>query len=164
LDNLYFEIYTEHPFELEGEYISSIVKQEKLIFKGSSDKNGRAEVIIRVPTFTSQIYLCPFQSGLKQVYELEISKTPNTFIISPTLRGSLKSDETQTGENQFKQTTVEDYLTLGTWNSNGLPDYLESEGDYIPQDFLDDVNASLPEYNPLLSHILNILLMMQKQT
>jgi len=44
---------------------------------------------------------------------------------------------------------VEDYLTLGTWNSNGLPDYLESEGDYIPQDFLDDVNASLPEYNPL---------------
>mgnify|MGYP002640114006 FL=1 len=39
---------------------------------------------------------------------------------------------------------------LGSYNRwNGKPDYLESGGDIISQEFLNDVNTSLPENNPV---------------
>lgn len=41
------------------------------------------------------------------------------------------------------------FQTLGTWNSQGLPDYLVSPSDVIPQDFLERVRATLPESKKL---------------
>lgn len=38
---------------------------------------------------------------------------------------------------------------IGGFNSNGVPNYLEEERDYISGDFLKDVNAALPEYKPV---------------
>ncbi|MBN8545351.1 MAG: choice-of-anchor A family protein [Ignavibacteria bacterium] len=37
------------------------------------------------------------------------------------------------------------YKTLGTWNSDGVPNYLEPIGDVIPQSLLNRINATLPE-------------------
>jgi len=38
---------------------------------------------------------------------------------------------------------------IGTYNSSGVPDYLEPEGDYISPEFLEDINAALPEWHPV---------------
>jgi LruC domain-containing protein len=38
---------------------------------------------------------------------------------------------------------------LGSYNGNGVPNYLEDEGDYISPEFLNDVNAALPENRPV---------------
>lgn len=38
---------------------------------------------------------------------------------------------------------------IGTYNSNGVPNYLESESDFISADFLQDVNNALPESRPV---------------
>lgn len=38
---------------------------------------------------------------------------------------------------------------IGTYNSAGVPDYLEPEGDYISPEFLDDINVALPENQPV---------------
>jgi LruC domain-containing protein len=38
---------------------------------------------------------------------------------------------------------------IGGFDGNGVPDYLESEGDYISADFLNDVNIALPENRPV---------------
>ncbi|WP_248724206.1 LruC domain-containing protein [Seonamhaeicola sp. ML3] len=38
---------------------------------------------------------------------------------------------------------------LGTFDNNGVPNYLEPERDYISGDFLNSVNAALPERNPV---------------
>ncbi|UAM99751.1 LruC domain-containing protein [Polaribacter litorisediminis] len=38
---------------------------------------------------------------------------------------------------------------LGSYDGNGVPDYLEDEGDYISPEFLNDVNAALPENRPV---------------
>ncbi len=40
-----------------------------------------------------------------------------------------------------------DYLNLGDWDSNGLPDYLEPEIDTVDTSFLNDVDEALPEYS-----------------
>lgn len=38
---------------------------------------------------------------------------------------------------------------LGSYDKNGVPDYLENESDFISRDFLNDVNAALPENRPV---------------
>jgi LruC domain-containing protein len=38
-------------------------------------------------------------------------------------------------------------LTLGSWNGSGVPNYLEPDRDTISAALLEDINASLPEYN-----------------
>jgi choice-of-anchor A domain-containing protein/uncharacterized repeat protein (TIGR01451 family) len=38
------------------------------------------------------------------------------------------------------------YKTLGTWNSNGVPNYLEPVNDVIQQSLLDRIKATIPEY------------------
>ncbi|MHB0756488.1 LruC domain-containing protein [Polaribacter sp. M15] len=38
---------------------------------------------------------------------------------------------------------------IGGYNGNGVPNYLEDEPDYISGDFLNDVNAALPENRPV---------------
>ena len=39
-----------------------------------------------------------------------------------------------------------DYLNLGDWDSNGLPDYLEAEIDTVDTNLLNDIDEALPEY------------------
>ena len=46
---------------------------------------------------------------------------------------------------------VNGFLTLGGWDSQGVPDYLEPTDDVIGQDFVDDIDNSLPESENLLN-------------
>lgn len=45
--------------------------------------------------------------------------------------------------------TNSSFSYIGTYNSQGVPDYLEPERDVISSEFLQDVNASLPEGYPV---------------
>jgi choice-of-anchor A domain-containing protein/uncharacterized repeat protein (TIGR01451 family) len=51
--------------------------------------------------------------------------------------------------NGFSQNT---YKYLGTWNSSGVPNYLETNSDTIKKSLLDQIYASLPESRNVLSH------------
>jgi hypothetical protein len=42
-------------------------------------------------------------------------------------------------------TKVSGFYVLGTWNSSGFPNYLSLPNDVISKEFLEDVNATLPE-------------------
>ena len=44
------------------------------------------------------------------------------------------------------------YLTLGTWNSIGVPNYLDPVNDIITPEFLASINKSLPEKSSVLLH------------
>ncbi|NPD48186.1 MULTISPECIES: LruC domain-containing protein [unclassified Lentimicrobium] len=41
---------------------------------------------------------------------------------------------------------------LGTYDSEGVPDYLEAEGDYLSPEFLSDINDALPEISVPIYH------------
>lgn len=72
-------------------------------------------------------------------------------------RNSQKSQKAQ--KNSFYEKTANTLRSkfnsnikinyIGTYNGNGVPNYLESEGDYISGDFLHDVNKALPENYPV---------------
>lgn len=67
----------------------------------------------------------------------------NQEFISPILKNSIEN----TLKNTFNTNVNINYI--GTYNSHGLPDYLEPEGDVISGDLLDDINAALPESMPV---------------
>lgn len=47
---------------------------------------------------------------------------------------------------------IEDnFFAIGSWNINGVPNYLETTRDAIDQALVDDINASLPETRPVPS-------------
>lgn len=54
-------------------------------------------------------------------------------------------------ENSLKSTFNTNIIInyIGTYNGNGVPDYLEPEGDYISPELLNDINAALPENYPV---------------
>jgi len=56
---------------------------------------------------------------------------------------SLKS-----GELNFK-TTNASWYPMGTWNNQGVPNYLVNPNDVVDPQFLNDVNASFPESKPV---------------
>ena len=54
-------------------------------------------------------------------------------------------------ENTIKSTFNTNIIInyIGTYNGNGVPDYLEPDGDYISPELLNDINAALPENYPV---------------
>jgi len=43
--------------------------------------------------------------------------------------------------------SAQSFQTLGTWNSVGIPNYLQQPGDNVPRDLLSRIDASVPEYS-----------------
>lgn len=46
--------------------------------------------------------------------------------------------------------SISNFKTLGSWNSSGVPNYLENSNEALTTEFLRDITASLPESKPLL--------------
>ncbi len=74
--------------------------------------------------------------------------------------GGKVSGKARVGKNNALQNKVANTLQknfnanikinyIGGYNGNGVPNYLEEEGDYVSGDFLNDVNAALPENRPV---------------
>lgn len=144
LDNVYFEIYSINPFYENGGFSSSMITSNQLIFKGNSGKNGTVSFACNVPAYIDSLYLCPRFAGLNQVYPFVNDSSGQNIIIGfPSARSTSKEPESNPG---FKNGSDLSFAYLGGFNNQGLPDYLETPGDYIDPELLEDVNATLPEY------------------
>lgn len=134
-------------------YADSASSKAGLLLSGQTDAAGkwtgelsveqwREEVIIHTPYIGIQFdRIVPLASATTQVrlggsnpdrYE---EPTGNPEIGSPA-----RVQRTD-GTDIF----AERYVYIGSYDSNGVPDYLELERDAVPQDILDLINNSLPE-------------------
>jgi len=66
--------------------------------------------------------------------------------LSLTLGGKNLKQGLKSSEQSFFKSTNSVYIPLGTYNSNGVPNYLEKTNDIIDAATLQDINATLPEY------------------
>lgn len=136
LEGVLFKLYTEIPTDMSVP-----------ISNGISDKSGNFTVILNLPTASEKIYLQTNYIGVPSLYEIPIT---NTFA---------RFDETRIVNipaSSFKKsgtTTAAAYVPpvkyLGTWKSDGTPNYLEPTQDIIDAGFLARVNESLPETQSL---------------
>jgi len=116
------------------------------IFNGITGADGKFERKYTLPAYVEQIYVTTKYVGLVNSYLVDVSDVidvkfenrkrtqSNIFTAKATLRKIAKTEA---------------YRFLGSYNSSGLPDYLEIPGDDLDQQFLDDVNASFPESEPV---------------
>lgn len=134
-------------------YADSASSKSGLLLSGQTDAAGkwtgelpveqwREEVIIHTPYIGIQFdRIVPLTSAITQV-KLG-GANPDRYeepIGNPEIGSPARVQRTD-GTEIF----AERYVYIGSYDSNGVPDYLELEGDAVPQDILDLINNSLPE-------------------
>ena len=138
LSGVKVSFYTEHP-DFGGLYLSS----------GFTNVSGILNTTIQVPTYTENLFV--------QVHCLGFANQKIQGI-SPYMMlsfGGIPAQRTVKNNPRSAANPIpisDNYYYMGTYNQGqrkGLPHYLESQGDILSQEFLDGVNASLPEGRPV---------------
>lgn len=128
LENVKITAYTDDP-ENGGEFI----------FSGVTSANGLFTREYEIPSYYDSITITNNYIGIPNMARIAVEGnyidhsfggTNNKYIRIP-----LKNS----------QNINYDFNYLGTYDGNGVPDYLEPENDEISQDLLDDINNTLPE-------------------
>ncbi len=152
-------------FEAEGGVVISNGCGIKQISYQDSKSGTNPIIVTRVFTITNN---CDEPKICTQTIEInvptpQITCPPEEIIVYATDNLDTKSAKLQIlpppegYTNQLKSSTilksasgaVNGFITLGGWNSTGVPDYLEPTNDIIGSDFIDDIENSLPESVPL---------------
>ena len=129
--------HTDHP-DFGGKHLSSAF----------TDINGQLNIKVQIPTYLEEIFV--------QVHSVGFANQ-KSFLVAPQIQHSFggipEARSAATSKNSSTPTHISDnYYYMGTFSSGssgGLPDYLEAQGDNLSQEFLDGVNASLPEAKPV---------------
>lgn len=119
-------------------------KQVKLLHSGFTNANGVFTANIKVSAQLDSIFVEPNYIGLNHVAALDISSGSANYTFGNQItKGSTKS-LFYLGSGKTIKSGKNNYLTLGSWNSSGVPNYLTT-ADVVTQSLLADINASLPE-------------------
>ncbi|WP_431157376.1 LruC domain-containing protein [Winogradskyella poriferorum] len=138
LSDVKISFFTKHP-DSGGKYLTSVF----------TDSNGKVNNKIQVPTYLEEIFVQVHSTGFA---------TQKTEILSPFVNlefGGIPIERTieNTNRSSFDPIPITDnYYYMGSYNEGnwkGLPHYLEDQGDNLSQEFLNSVNASLPENQPV---------------
>jgi len=125
------------------------------ILKGIAINGGNYSSVVNLKKTVKVLYVYTTTIGVPQL--LKSSFANNVFTIdaesesSFIVTGSINSPDTPAESNSstlFAQNAdIPGYRTLGSWNSIGTPSYLLSPPASLTAEFLNDINASLPEYS-----------------
>ncbi|MDR6560583.1 MULTISPECIES: LruC domain-containing protein [unclassified Arcicella] len=119
-----------------------------LLFKGITLKNGVFSLNQKIPTYVTKISVKPDYIGLPSETIVTLSGTTSEVNFGGNNPTASESVEQPLKAARLEGTTAQTYpliTYLGSWNSDGLPAYLEKDRDPISSQFLEYINASLPE-------------------
>lgn len=124
--------------------------EARLIGTFASGDDGRIDVKFRLPSFMDTVFLRTDFVGLESLVAVPIFGGTAVYHYG---EGTYSLPITFSTNPQAGQKSGLTYTYLGAYNSQGVPGYLTTPRDVITQDFLKDVNASLPENQRLpVSH------------
>ncbi|MCI4671024.1 MAG: LruC domain-containing protein [Bacteroidia bacterium] len=128
-------------------------KGADLIFKGFTDDEGNLKANLILPMRIEELVIDPDQMGLKRNVRIPIEGSS----VSYTTSGF--DDENENYEQEYNPdgsvkkrvaaTNAASLSYMGTYNSSGVPNYLEPTRDVIGSDLLSFINSSLPEGFPV---------------
>ncbi|HEY1054440.1 MAG TPA: hypothetical protein VGE24_04875, partial [Emticicia sp.] len=127
---------------------------EQLLFKGITSSTGVLSVSQKIPTYVTQVSVKPNYVGLPAQMIVKIANNQVKLTLggkNPVTSGYVIEREVPT-INAGARTTAQDYPTIsymGSWNSSGVPNYLENTRDAVSSSFLEKINASVPEGQPV---------------
>jgi len=123
-------------------YTSDPLEEGKLIVSGMTNSSGVYSINYEVPSYYDSLYVQTDYVGVISPGMVDIAN--GGFDIH--LGGVHQPTFTKSGNSMNRN---DNYAYLGTYNTYGVPDYLEPVNDVITQDLLDDINNTLPERQPL---------------
>jgi len=134
LKNVRFNIYTAHPDSGGVE-----------LFSGATNAAGLMEVPYKIPAYLKEVTVTNTYVGLVPEKVASVSQGQVTVTFGGKPPKMLKETSAPFGEQGITA-----YLKyLGTFSNVGTPNYLEPENYPVTNELLDDINASLPEQQPV---------------
>jgi len=145
LNGVGISVFTANPLNEDGTLSENA--DSLLIFRGSTGSNGKMSFVIAPPTTVDSITVLVNYIGLPALHQAKIVGQELNFKIGGKNSTSSAPQKVLAAgmESLPDPKKVNGYFVLGSWNHAGFPDYLISPNDVITKDFLEDINATLPE-------------------
>lgn len=123
------------------------------IFTAISDANGAVTGSVAVPQYVDTLIIDPQYVGLMRYAKTLISNDMVTATIGGSNNGTnILESSYRVADSKFKSLGLSSNITgstvysyMGTYDNNGVPNYLEPQRDVISAKLLSYVNSSLPE-------------------
>jgi len=111
----------------------------KLIVSGQTNTAGIYEIDYQVPSYYTELYIATNYVGLVSDKTVQLSAGGFETIFGGSAPAA--SDKSVL----ISDATNANYKYLGTYNAQGVPNYLEEQNEEISASFLEDINNTLPE-------------------
>lgn len=129
--------------------------ENKLLFKGTSSTTGTLSFIQKVSTYITKVAVRVSYIGLPSETIVSIVNNKIQLTIGgkdPQTSANIIEPVLQAHSTLGARTNAQEYPSIsymGDWNGHGVPKYLEKARDEISAKFLENINASLPEGDPI---------------
>jgi LruC domain-containing protein len=127
-----------------------------VLFKSLTNASGKITGKIKLPAYMDKIVVDPRYLGVMRNAAVNIVNNKITCTLGGAsgFSGNVVPDlnlggRPARGSNFVSRPTSHAYRYMGTYNSQGKPNYLQSNLATISNSFLDYINASLPERKPV---------------
>jgi LruC domain-containing protein len=117
------------------------------LISGVTDANGIFSADYKIAQYYDSLVVGTTAIGFPNFQKVSVAGGSIDFILGGKQEPSMLKSS---GEGIFKSTLTTVY-PLGTYNSNGVPNYLVLPNDIIDNSMISDINATLPEYISLPS-------------
>jgi len=147
IGGVFIQIYTKNPLTTEG--LLKDNSSDFLAFKGISSNTGILNCEIAPETYVDSLSILVNHIGFPSLKQIKIDSKDINIVVGGSnqpvnkSKGTSKTTSTAALPDPVK---MSGYYVLGSWDTQGKPNYLLSKDDIIANDFLADINASLPEY------------------
>ncbi len=122
-----------------------IYSEDSLVLQGFFNEEGAFEGQLNLASYITEVELRTAVIGLPSFVVL--TENNNRFFHDYSAAASESSQIPLAASNSAYSTST-DFQTLGSWNSSGVPNYLDGR-DVLSTTFLSELNAALPEYQPV---------------
>jgi len=116
-----------------------------VIMSGMTNENGIFSSNYKIPAGLDSIVVGTRAIGFPNMQKVKVTAGALNF----TLGGKPDKFVPKSGAQAIFSTTNAVFKPIGTYNSNGVPNYLLTPNDIIDAATLADINATLPEYQAL---------------
>lgn len=122
----------------------------RVVYSGCTNTSGLVNTNLTIPRTTNSLIIRTAFPGIPDYTVLNV----NTGTIQVTLGGSNPqplriSANAASNPSGWRSATLPALRFMGTWDAEGVPDYLTTTRDQMDASFLNRINASLPESEPV---------------
>jgi len=141
INGVLVKLFTQNPINVDGTLKADF--ESYLIYSGTTNSDGVLLCQIAPATTVDSLTVLVDQIGLPQLQTVKLNSTDMKLVIGGTtpskVRAQIASQQNVNMVGLPTPTLVNGFYTLGTWSSQGVPNYLSLPNDIIPNSLISDL-------------------------